>query len=126
VAIRRSSVGGRASERASEREKQQRTSERASERTFATPDGREEKRNEHVSPLKSLGLANGSERGKGERQGREYGGEIAKYVVEMGWRMNAAARRLAILSIFFPASGRLIKRTARLWPAILGHDGVAA
>lgn len=29
-------------------------------------------------------------------------GEVAKYVVEMGWPMNAVARRLGILLIFFP------------------------
>lgn len=28
--------------------------------------------------------------------------EVAKYVVEMGWPMNAVARRLGILLIFFP------------------------
>lgn len=30
------------------------------------------------------------------------GGKVAKYVVEMGWPMNAVARRLGILLIFFP------------------------
>ena len=33
-------------------------------------------------------------------------GEVAKYVVEMGWPMNAVARRLGILLIFFPPHAR--------------------
>lgn len=45
------------------------------------------------------------ERGGGRRQGR-LGGEVAKYVVEMGWPMNAVARRLGILLIFFPPHAR--------------------
>lgn len=53
-----------------------------------------------------------------ERWGRGSGGEVAKYVVEMGWPMNAVSRRLGILLIFFPphatrggCGGRVHSRT---------------
>lgn len=52
-----------------------------------------------------------------ERGGRRGGGkvEVAKYVVEMGWPMNAVARRLGILLIFFPPHARAEGGGGRWW-----------
>jgi len=69
-------------------------------RVYSTPvaNGREGTKRARETG-KERGVANGAWGGQSRPV---YGGEVAKYVVEMGWRMNAVACRLAILLIFFP------------------------